>query len=672
MFAAWAFVGVVLLSQASAQCWRDTACTGPAESSFPGTWESNIYSPLTRVVSPIKVLNADNSVNSSYGSEVHLINNGSLLIFDFGQEVGGIATITYSANAQGTGAMGIAFSEAQNWTGTWSDDSNGSYKPDGALYANITATGVTDYTMPDDKMRGGFRYLSLFTTTDGTIDVTIYNITLELSFQPAWSNLRAYGGYFQSSDELLNRIWYAGAYTLQTNNIPSTTGRAWPIISSGWENTGNLGTTGTNAYVDGAKRDRTIWTGDLGVAISSILVSTGDAEGVKNTLESVYNDQGSTGELPFDGAPIIGYGSDTYHMSTLIGTYDYILYTGDTDYLTSIWTRYQLGMSFITAKIDSTGMLDVTGTADWGRYTQGGHNTEANMLMYRTLITGSSMATWANDTDLASTLATQAVTLKTAVNANNYDSSVGAFKDSDTDDSVHPEDGNSMALAFDGANASYFNAISEQLTTNWGPIGAVCPELSGNIVGFVQSFEVKGHLAVGQATRALKLMRLSWGWYLNSPYGTGSTALEGYLSDGSFGYRADAGYQGDYAYTSHSHGWSTGPTAALSNYIVGLQLTSPGGQTWTLAPQLGDLTSAEGGFTTPLGRFYASWALVDGGYNLSYSAPDGTTGTLNLPGQSSGSKVKRNGEHVAGFFDKLRRVVSLQGDGGTHELSVHF
>jgi hypothetical protein len=42
-------------------------------------------------------------------------------------------------------------------------------------------------------------------------------------------------------------------------------------------------------------------------------------------------------------------------------------------------------------------MLDVTGVSDWGRLSQGGHNTEANMLLYRTLTTGSQIATWQGD-----------------------------------------------------------------------------------------------------------------------------------------------------------------------------------------------------------------------------------------------------------------------------------
>jgi len=112
-------------------------------------------------------------------------------------------------------------------------------------------------------------------------------------------------------------------------------------------------------------------------------------------------------------------------MATMIGTYDYYLFTKDDAFLSGIWAKYEAALSFIRNKIDSTGMLDVTGDNDWGRLQQGGHNTEANMLIYQVLITASSLATWVNATDLASGLLSTAATLKAAINSNLYDVSAG-------------------------------------------------------------------------------------------------------------------------------------------------------------------------------------------------------------------------------------------------------
>jgi hypothetical protein len=282
--------GLLVLQVVEAGCWQNTTCTGPLEPSFPGPWESNMYSPASRTVSPVTILDASNQILSAYPGPAQLNGNGSLLVFDFGQEVGGIVTVTYAAS--GEGSLGLAFTEAKNFTGYESDESNGGGGPDGALYANVTSESLTSgsYTMPLDKLRGGFRYLSLFTLSNTSISVDIHAIELEISFQPAWSNLRAYAGYFDSSDQLLNRIWYACAYTVQANTVPPNTGRVWPAPAEGWLNDAILG-TGVSVMVDGAKRDRAVWAGDLGISIPSVLVSTGDLDTVRNALDVQYTNQ---------------------------------------------------------------------------------------------------------------------------------------------------------------------------------------------------------------------------------------------------------------------------------------------------------------------------------------------------------------------------------------------
>lgn len=222
-----------------------------------------------------------------------------------------------------------------------------------------------------------------------------------------------------------------------------------------------------------------------------------------------------------------------------------------------------------------------------------------------------------------------------------------------------------MALAFGAAKDSSIQSISDALTKNWITIGSVSPELPNNLIGYGQSFEVKGHFAAHQPNRALDLIRRAWGWYLNNPEGTASTCIEGYLSDGSFGYRASYGYGGDYSYTSHAHGWSTGPTEALTASIVGLRLTGPGGHTWVVEPQFGDLTHAEAGFTTPLGKFSAKWTLIDGGYVIVWSGPPGTAPTLRLPsltGKEQVDKSDGSGRLDGGWDGLSKRFVSTDQD----------
>lgn len=322
------FAASTLFSLTLAQsCWQDVGCTGPTDTAFPGPWESNIYSPASRTVSPSTILSLDTAeVLSDYPGPKKLVGNASALVFDFGIEVGGIATIKYSTTG-GAGQLGLAFTEAKNWIGLASDSSNGKFSrgvgdqacDDGAIYDYFTAAGNHSYTMDIPHLRGGFRYLTLFLLTNDTNATTIIlnDVSLEIGFQPTWSNLRAYQGYFHSNDEELNKIWYSGAYTLQTNNVPPALGRWIPAVPVGWANNGTM-SNGTTVIVDGAKRDRAVWPGDMGIAVPSTFVSIGDLESVMNALQTMYDHQNSDGSFPEAGPPLLQQGSDTYHMWTMI------------------------------------------------------------------------------------------------------------------------------------------------------------------------------------------------------------------------------------------------------------------------------------------------------------------------------------------------------------------
>ena len=272
----------LLLPVALAQnCWRDTECTGPTDTAFPGPWESNIYSPASRNIPPASVLSLANaSVISTYPGPSLLVGNASALVFDFGVEVGGIVSVDYTTTG-GSGALGLAFTEAKNWIGLASDSSNGAFGSsnaslrntvdqgcnDGAVYGYFSSPGNHSYTMDLPHLRGGFRYLTLFLlTSSSNTTLNLNDVSLEIGFQPTWSNLRAYQGYFHSNDEELNKIWYSGAYTLQTNSVPVDTGRWIPALTSSWANNGTM-SNGSTVIVDGAKRDRAVWPGDMGIAV---------------------------------------------------------------------------------------------------------------------------------------------------------------------------------------------------------------------------------------------------------------------------------------------------------------------------------------------------------------------------------------------------------------------
>ncbi|KAI0129421.1 alpha-L-rhamnosidase B [Xylariales sp. AK1849] len=665
-------------------CWRNTPCSDIQSASFPGEWESNIFAPTSRTVTPSVLLNtlSGDYIGTWPGNEANLSANQTSVALDFGLEVGGIVRVHYVVTSViGSNAIGLAFSEAKDFIGPNSDSTSGNYQhPDGALFANFSEIGDFTYVMPDEKLRGGFRYMTLFLQAEGAA-VNIHNVSVEIAFQPTWSNLRAYRGYFHSNDDLLNKIWYSGAYTLQTDAVHPLTGRAWPApADGGWETTGDLG-PGDTILTDGAKRDRTVWPGDLGVAVPASFYSTGDLESTRNALQSLYDYQNSTtGELPFSGAPLLAEGSASYHMWTMIGTYNYVFYSDDLDFLNANWEKYKLGMAFAFNQIDSTGLFyGDNAYNDWGRVDANGTLTSLQAIFYRTLITGTMLAEWVVDTTgLQQKWLEQAEEIKRLTNANNWDASAGAFSDTPQRADVHPQDGNSMAVLFELVNSSSSEAdsISTYLTNNWTPIGAECEELPGEISPFISSFEIQAHLLVGQTHRALDLIRTSWGWYLNNPNGTQSTMIEGYLTNGTFGYRWDQGYENDFSYTSHSHGWATGPVTALTEHILGLSITGRAGSTWRLAPQTGDLDHVEGGFTTKLGKFSASWTKQpNGSIELNYDVPKGTKGDVILPGNGNTTRmlVKDASSKTTlhrSVEERGRQSIRIRSDGGKHRILI--
>jgi alpha-L-rhamnosidase len=95
--------------------------------------------------------------------------------------------------------------------------------------------------------------------------------------------------------------------------------------------------------------------------------------------------------------------------------------------------------------------------------------------------------------------------------------------------------------------------------------------------------------------------------------------------------------RGDFCYTGlrHSlcHGWSAGPTAWLSEHVLGVTSLLPGCRAVQIAPHLGDLTFAEGAYPTPYGPIIlAHYKQADGSIESTVEAPEEVEVVLGGPG----------------------------------------
>jgi len=241
-----------------------------------------------------------------------------------------------------------------------------------------------------------------------------------------------------------------------------------------------------------------------------------------------------------------------------------------------------------------------------------------------------------NDSSVTSRYESAATGIKVAANQRLWNSTVGLYHDNETT-TLAPQDGNSWAVFANLTDsAEKASSISAGLAARWGPYGAPSPEAADAVSPFISGFELHAHVMAGNVSAALDLLRLEWGFMMNDPRMTNSTFIEGYSANGELHY---APYTND-PRVSHAHGWATAPTAVLSMQIAGLQLTSAAGQTWKVAPQLGNLTTTDTGFQTPLGSFSAQTnATASAGLNIDFSAPAGTSGVVSVPYPSCGGSL---------------------------------
>jgi hypothetical protein len=621
--------------------------------------------PSSRIVVPVSVHSATARVTRPAavltGQPTRLRGTSAQLVLDFGRDVAGIVALHFGDASDAGQQVGVAFSESAAFVGHNSDASNGSNNDpagtDGYLTAPVSAHGT--WTAAQTQLRGAFRYLTVFPLTGGWTDLdgvsTLFTAAPNLARPNAWPS------YFSSSDPLLNRIWYAGGYTLELGTIAHDQGRAMLVgsngvddprrypLTSGWANDAELGGTGS-LLTDGAKRDRAIWAGDFVMAFPSDAVSLHDMSSVRNSLDAVYRAQAPGGVFPYEGPPSTGPGvfADAYHLDALIATAAYVVDSGDRSWLSSRWAQYLSGLRYAEAKTLPAGVFVVTGPLDWARSDQGGINLEANALMYRALTTCATLATMQHDATTSADCMQRADALKTAANELLWDDAVGAYKDSPTGATrqlaaLYPQDGNSLAVWFGMTQTrTQADRVLRLLRTRWTRIGALTPEWNSWIHPFPGGMEVMARFTAGDDRRALDLIRREWGYMLSSPLGTRSTFWEGYHPDGNPADYYNGGYPA--SYTSLAHGWATAPTAALTQYLLGASSTVDG---YRVEPHPGGVRHAEGSLVTPVGELRVAWTQERGGFAMTVHAPD-ARGTVAVPVPARGGRITLNGRLVWG------------------------
>lgn len=620
-------------------------------------WQSYDEAPAQAIVRPMRVIEVSGEVsdpqalaNPSSGQTTTLTypigGQAPSLILDYGKDVGGYGTFDVAA-ASGTG-LEAAYSETLANMGNDGDATVGLLQS-GDVSRTDTFVVLGSGVQTGPLIQGAERYEKVTLTLPGT--VTLRSAGIE--FTPLRETPSAMQGHFLSSDQLLNRIWYAGAYTLNLNQMTPGT-----LVDEGQ-------VTELHLILDGAKRDRAVWSGDQLISgltdmyvsdpayerDSLMLLLTHPAT-TADFLVPAVGDMSQPGPLPGVCSPnplagnICVTWSASYSIVVIPGLYNYYLYTGDLGFVRAHWQAVVRQMEWDAQQVDSNGLFTVNSidADDWNLESPTGEVTYVNALYLEALESASKLAAALGETAEASQWASAAVKVKNAVNRILWDPRTGVYDPSETLRGPVVQDANVLAILSgiaSGSRAQEILAVLRQaLATQYGPAIATT-----NATGYVRDispymggFNVLADFASGETADALGLIRQEWGYMVNhDPGGTDweRIELDGIPAGGS---TAD----------SLAHGWSTGPTPALSEYVLGVAPASPGYRTWSVKPELGNLRWAQGVVPTPHGSLSVAWkrGVRNRSFEITVTGPAGASGTVAIPLLGRDRTIARNGRVV--------------------------
>jgi hypothetical protein len=221
---------------------------------------------------------------------------------------------------------------------------------------NFTLTGPGTVGNAPNAIQGGERFQAITLTTPGTVELTSVGIHFR---HPNYSSAD-YEGYFLSSDDTLNQIWYQGAYTNDTNMVPigALPGQTIPVI------------------LDGAKRDRRPWAGDLDLqgrtAFDSLGFGPKGSDYIKGTLHAFGGTQAANGSI-FGHIqnwtvwpPTGGFYSTSYSMYHVLSVASYYLYSGDIDFAQAQYQIIKNQLAYNRSLVDPELGLLITGAGGEG------------------------------------------------------------------------------------------------------------------------------------------------------------------------------------------------------------------------------------------------------------------------------------------------------------------
>jgi alpha-L-rhamnosidase len=514
------------------------------------------------------------------------------LVFDFGREING--RIAFLVDSVGGAKVDVEYGESIE---------------EAHLQPYI---GRKTVTIPQNQLtygpKSGFRYVVLHFMGPATA-IHFKQITVDSVYYPApWL------GSFDSSDELLNRIWMTGAYTAQL------------VMQDGtW---------------DGIKRDRRRWMGDMFVTYRTISAVSGDQFLEKRTLDSLVPVSGEVNSIP------------GYSAFWVLGHADYYRNAGDLAYLQANHANLVAILRQMETDFDSQDLFFFGPNAqpfvDWSEDLASDtieSRRATQFLFYKAFTEGAWLLNILGDSSVADEVEAKASAIRNSANQYLLDPSSNTF-------GLRWQP-NAMAV-FSGL------ASSQQADDIWNNI--LSTPSSKPVTPFNYYFAISAMATLGKRQGALNDIRNYWGGML----GEGATTFyEAYdpswpkVNFHAYLQVAFTGYE-----VSLCHGWASGVTPWLTQQVLGITSTGPGYSSVVIRPDLIDLKWANGAVPTPSGLIKVSY-LSSPKFSAQFDIPANMIVNLLLPITNGQESVSLNGSQIPSRVveNGTRRSVYIKGPG---------
>jgi len=312
--------------------------------------------------------------------------------------------------------------------------------------------------------------------------------------------------------------------------------------------------------IDGVKRDRLPWAGDLSVSLMATAYVSGDVEIVRRSLSVM---DAYTGDVN---------GIVTYSMWTIIAHDMYQLYFGDRDFLNERWWRVKGRVENLISRCDERGF--VTKGLDWVfvDWAKPRSVTALHVIWYGALQAAARLADRVGDTRSAF-YRELAEKVRTNVDRLAWDETRGIYRANPNGEPVFGRQANVFAVVLGFADAAKAARIGDALAGDGlPPVGTP----------YVYGWELVALARTGHHQAFFDGIEKVFGAMLDAG---ATTFWEGY----------DASEKGDACYgfygrpwgKSLCHVWSAWPAFVFVSEAMGVKPTSDGWQTWQRKPITG-------------------------------------------------------------------------------------